>query len=117
MMDMIPIKEWAAQEGCPIQTAQRMAREMRFPYVRKIGGQWFVPKDAPNPSLGVGRPSMETFYIRTFCGSKWRQIECMGWKDATDKYNRAVSAMLEGENIKMVEMAGPDGIVLQRGRK
>lgn len=51
--DLIPIAEYAAQIGKATITVADKCRRGTLPGARKIGRDWFVPKDAPYPDNRV----------------------------------------------------------------
>ena len=51
--DLIPIAEYAARIGKATITVADKCRRGSLPGARKIGRDWFVPKDAPYPDLRI----------------------------------------------------------------
>lgn len=51
--DMIPIAEYAAKIGKAVITVADKCRRGALPGARKIGRDWFVPKDAEYPDYRV----------------------------------------------------------------
>ena len=51
--DMIPIAEYAARIGKATITVADKCRRGSLPGARKIGRDWFVPKDAKYPDYRV----------------------------------------------------------------
>ena len=51
--DLIPIAEYAAKIGKATITVADKCRRGSLPGARKIGRDWFVPKDAVYPDLRV----------------------------------------------------------------
>lgn len=51
--DLIPIAEYADRIGKATITVADKCRRGSLPGARKIGRDWFVPKDAPYPDLRI----------------------------------------------------------------
>lgn len=51
--DLIPIAEYAFRIGKATITVADKCRRGSLPGARKIGRDWFVPKDAPYPDLRI----------------------------------------------------------------
>ena len=51
--NMIPIAEYAKKIGKATITVADKCRRGALPGARKIGRDWFVPKDAPYPDLRI----------------------------------------------------------------
>ena len=51
--NMIPIAEYARRIGKATITVADKCRRGNLPGARKVGRDWFVPKDAPYPDLRI----------------------------------------------------------------
>ena len=51
--DLIPVAEYAEKIGKAKNSVADKCRRGSLPGARKIGRDWFVPKDAPYPDLRI----------------------------------------------------------------